>query len=760
MREPSKETSEKCKVSGLPVTVSANVSNLKVHDNYYVTFKKIGDNILLAEAKGDMREYDHEVYSQFRDAAIHEYNLDNKKFIDLKDYKYLTHYPSAAARKAHRCFLLEQNDTLLGYILFNVNSLVKAIAHIGQILENNRIKYPVYTTNTYEDAIRYAIQIQEQKQATLSERENTDPDEEIVIKRKDLDDIKYRLSTIVWGDKESFTPPANDHILKPIHDIINILEVDYFNNITDLTESNSKLSSSQEKLAINNGVLQTMMDNLSVGIILTNLKTKEIVIANNVIAKVLQLQKQEIIGKTCSNLFCGEDAGICHCENLDNTTDETIEWKLGNMPVIKNSKIISLNSEDYVLMTFVDISKRKQIEKKNRTFQNDLILLSNCASDLIFLKNTNSILKYVSKGVSEFITNSVVIVSVFNAKENNFTIIDFSQDRKLANQLSIDNYLDKSFELEDEIFLEWFNENFSNITDNTNLLPQILQDIVAEIEVYDQSYMSSFKYDKHIFGMLFIVTNKTKIINKEIIGSFLNQASMSLYKRILEEDLFSEKEQAVGALRNREILLKEVHHRVKNNMAVISSLLKLQAATIQDPELDKAFTESRNRIKSMALVHEKLYAGGDLEYIDFGDYVTTLMKHLLSSYRFMLIKYEITAKDIFIDLDSSISLGLIVNEIVTNSLKYAFTGVKEFEEGEREAIIFAHVTEQDSQIELRIGDNGKGIPKENDIGVTQSLGMELISSLSQQIDATISLNREKGTEYILTFSNKHKNGKS
>ena len=128
------------------------------------------------------------------------------------------------------------------------------------------------------------------------------------------------------------------------------------------------------------------------------------------------------------------------------------------------------------------------------------------------------------------------------------------------------------------------------------------------------------------------------------------------------------------SLHEKEILLKEIHHRVKNNLMIISSLLNLQSDYIKDEESKNIFKESQNRARSMALIHERLYQSIDLKRMDFGDYIRSLSTELLHTYEVDpgLIKLKINVEDIFLDINTAIPLGLIVNELVTNSLKHAF----------------------------------------------------------------------------------------
>jgi len=202
------------------------------------------------------------------------------------------------------------------------------------------------------------------------------------------------------------------------------------------------------------------------------------------------------------------------------------------------------------------------------------------------------------------------------------------------------------------------------------------------------------------------------------------------------------------SLKEKELFLKEIHHRVKNNMQVISSLIKLQSSYIKDQKYIEIFKESQNRIKAMALIHEKLYKSKDLVNIDFSDYVKNLANSLIRSYMSgsnpIGLKAEIA--DIDIGVDSAMPCGLIINELVSNALKHAFP---EGEDGEIKIIMRSI---NGSEIELIISDNGVGFPEDIDFRKTDSLGLQLVSTLAEgQLHGTVDLKRDKGTEFKIKF---------
>ncbi len=200
------------------------------------------------------------------------------------------------------------------------------------------------------------------------------------------------------------------------------------------------------------------------------------------------------------------------------------------------------------------------------------------------------------------------------------------------------------------------------------------------------------------------------------------------------------------SLDEKEMLLKEIHHRVKNNLMIISSLLSLQSSYIEDKASKNIFIESQNRARSMALIHEKLYQSTDLKRINFGDYIRILTKELFYTYSVgsgrIDLKYNI--EDIYLDINTAIPLGLIANELITNSLKYAFP------DGD-DGYVNIEFKKKGQEYRFIIKDNGTGLPDGLDYKNTDSLGLQLVNNLTEQIDGVIELNQDNGTEFRIIF---------
>ena len=207
-------------------------------------------------------------------------------------------------------------------------------------------------------------------------------------------------------------------------------------------------------------------------------------------------------------------------------------------------------------------------------------------------------------------------------------------------------------------------------------------------------------------------------------------------------------EEAVrSSLREKETLLKEIHHRVKNNLQVIVSLLRLQARYLRDAGTRAMFEESQNRVYSISLVHEKLYRAGDLARIDFCDYLYTLTKGLTDGWQGTgaAVDVVVEAPGVQLGVDTAIPCGLIVTELVTNALKHAFPGAHSG------CIRIAATNEPEGRMKLVVEDNGVGLPKTFDLRHSGSLGLELVGSLIRQLGATLQVDGEGGARFCIDF---------
>jgi len=222
----------------------------------------------------------------------------------------------------------------------------------------------------------------------------------------------------------------------------------------------------------------------------------------------------------------------------------------------------------------------------------------------------------------------------------------------------------------------------------------------------------------------------------------------------LMEDVTQQKlaaQQLAGSLQQKEILLREVYHRVKNNLQVISSLLNLQSSAITDPRTLRLIRETQDRVRSIALVHEKLYRADDLSQIDFAEYTQQLVTMLARSYRTQgyAVNLQFSLQKVLLNLDTSIPCGLILNELISNALKYAFTALPPRQAPEIKVDLQA--TGPGLYV-LSVADNGSGLPPQIDIHNTTSLGLQVVTMLAEQLSGSITVDRNSGTKFTLAFA--------
>jgi two-component sensor histidine kinase/sensor domain CHASE-containing protein len=232
----------------------------------------------------------------------------------------------------------------------------------------------------------------------------------------------------------------------------------------------------------------------------------------------------------------------------------------------------------------------------------------------------------------------------------------------------------------------------------------------------------------------------------------LTAVNEKLEQEVLERKRAEEKIKA--SLKEKEVLLKEIHHRVKNNLQVVSSMLKIQSGYSQDRKTVDMFRESQNRVRSIALIHEMLYHSKNLSKIDFSVYIQPITTHLMRTYGVdpSRIKLNINVEDVFLDLDSAIPCGLIINELFSNALKHAFP---EGRAGEVKIDLFQ---DRNREFTLLISDNGVGLPRGMNFKDTDSLGLQLVDALVDQLDAAIAFEGIVGTTFRITFHNKESRG--
>lgn len=301
-------------------------------------------------------------------------------------------------------------------------------------------------------------------------------------------------------------------------------------------------------------------------------------------------------------------------------------------------------------------------------------------------------------------------------------------------------------------------EELLSLTFGDITLPEDLEDNIKQAELLKSGKIDQYQMDKRYIrgdGEVIWVRISVRMV-KDVSGNplyFLPMIENINERKQMENEI-------KASLKEKETLLREIHHRVKNNMQIINSLLSLQAGYIKDEESIELFRDTQNRIKSMAMIHEKLYQSKSLARINFADYIQSLIFEILSSYKIDSdrIKIDVDVKNLFLNIETAIPLALITNELITNSLKHAFPLTDHFKKIDKEFIssdgkgeIKIMTKLCNEKIMLVISDNGIGFPSDMDFKNTDTLGLQLVNNLTEQLDGKIELERNNGTTFKIIF---------
>lgn len=280
-----------------------------------------------------------------------------------------------------------------------------------------------------------------------------------------------------------------------------------------------------------------------------------------------------------------------------------------------------------------------------------------------------------------------------------------------------------------------------NYRDEHTTPEEVYQAIRTAVLQHGESTYEVYNVKKD--GTPFWCRAKASVFEHPEYGSVL----VAVQQDITEHKQTQEKIKA--SLKEKEVLLKEIHHRVKNNLGIVSSLLQMQCRRTQDPLVTAILRDSQNRIASIALVHEKLYRSEDLADIDFAQYIPDLTTHLFDSYNVSSsqIQLKIQVDNASLDIETAIPCGLIINELVSNALKYAFVGNR------RGKIEVKFYQESESTLALMIRDNGIGLPENFDSKKAKTLGITLVQGLVKQLRGKLEIDSDHGTQFKITFTN-------
>ncbi|NUM51789.1 MAG: tetratricopeptide repeat protein [Flavobacteriales bacterium] len=265
-----------------------------------------------------------------------------------------------------------------------------------------------------------------------------------------------------------------------------------------------------------------------------------------------------------------------------------------------------------------------------------------------------------------------------------------------------------------------------------------LQQITETKEKENTQQQNELKRSKSQQALLLFIVSALAIMSVLLIAILMNRTKLNKKLSLQNLQILKQKEE-------KETLLKEIHHRVKNNLQIVNSLLRLQSNQINDEKITELFEEAQNRIITMALIHEKIYRTENLAQIDFKEYIEALSGNLVKTYNLnKLIKIEKNIEVEHFGIDQLVPIGLILNEMLSNSFKHAFTNILEGR------IWISFRINSEKKYELIVGDNGKGL-NSIEFENPSSLGLELIKTFTEQLNGCIELNTKKGTEYKIVF---------
>lgn len=454
------------------------------------------------------------------------------------------------------------------------------------------------------------------------------------------------------------------------------------------------------------GIVDSAMD-----AIITIDSIQNIVLFNSAAEKMFGVKSAEVLGKPLDRFIPSSYRGVHSTQITEFGKTGTTSRKMGSLGTVKGvrnngqefpieasiSQIVSNNQKFYTVI-LRDITERIQNEKDLLESELKFRMLADNAPVLIWMCDINKEAVYFNKIWLEF------------------------RGKKVEDEIG-QGWMEGIHPEDKDTFIKLFNSYFNEQKE-------------FSLELRLRNYNGEYKW---------VINNGVPRYSTEgrfigFIGSCVDITFRKEFEEILKENL-----------KEKEVLLKEIHHRVKNNLQIIISLINLQAVTVKNPRLIEVLLESQNRIKSMALIHEKLYQSEDLSRINLSSYIMELVNKLFYSYKLddSNIKLNLDINEVDINIDIGVSLGLIINEIITNAFKYAFPPKMNF--GDKEKIITAILHRNGNDCELIIKDNGVGLPDDFKINETNSLGLQLVSTLTEQISGKLEINGKEGTEFKITF---------
>ncbi len=470
----------------------------------------------------------------------------------------------------------------------------------------------------------------------------------------------------------------------------------YTGGVQDITERKrieDELRSSEERF-------RAIANAITVPLVISRIPDGKVLYANRFFADSVGMLQEDIIGSLTPSFYQKTEdrdrlMSILAAKGRVTNFETNVSSPSGRKgTVVISAELTTFQNEDAVVATFYDVTQRKQLEKALSESEERFRLLVEKSTDGICLFDRRLRLLYATPSVEKMVGYSV-------------------KELQAMNILSLTDPAERKIHRENVYTLFHKSESVPST--------QLRFKHKNGTWVYLEGSLTNFIHDPRIHAIVFNFRNVTDRV----------QAEERIHRSLLE----------------KEILLKEVHHRVKNNMQVISSLLNLHSSSIKNARARSIFLESQNRVKSMALVHEILYQTKDLSRVDMMHYTKKLLGILQQSYsaqaKFIAIAPKIA--NISLDVDAAIPCGLIINELVTNALKHAFAA------GKKGRITIVIARRNSTHIALTVQDDGRGLPKGFSAPQSSSLGLTLVNALVEQLKGTLTIGGKRGSTFSVTF---------
>jgi PAS domain S-box-containing protein len=405
------------------------------------------------------------------------------------------------------------------------------------------------------------------------------------------------------------------------------------------------------------------------------------------------------------------DLGLPDSDGID--TFYKIHQKVPNLPIV----ILTGLADESVALTAIQEGAQDYFLKKDLESK----ILDRSIKYSVERKKSEVVLKASEEFLENIVENTPNMIFLKSPDNLNFEMVNKAGEELLGH--SREEVIGKTnYDLFPKDQADFFTQ-----TDREALQKKKLLDIPEET-------IETKKLDQIILH-----TKKIPIFNKEGNPQYILGISEDITESKIAE------EQVKKSLGEKEVLLREIHHRVKNNLQIITSLLHLQEVSIDDEELVNILKESESRVNSMAIIHETLYQSPNLTDINFKQYLEKLVYDILYTYGIKkgIIDIQLDIDDINLNIDTAIPLGLIINELITNTVKYAFP--------QNEGTITIKLKSLSNNMEITIADDGIGLPKDINLENPETLGLQLVHSLIGQLDGKLKLNNDNGTEFKIIF---------